>query len=469
MELNTRILQNGANFKDLEENIFEFVCKYGQEILKEILENIDQTILESRDKDKFKCKDKRERTFDTIFGEVTIERRYYKDINDEYRYLLDEYLNIPPDQRQSPGLKEIALDLVRDLPYRKASKKIDDILETSTSHSSIFNWVQDLGSKLSKEDKTKQIDLFRDGVISNNKKRKEIEHLFLEVDGVFINLQGEENDKGELKLGMSYQGWEKRHPMSDEYDLTDKDYYGGVFSSEDFWKETTARIYENYRFSETSISVLCGDGAEWITTGKDYVPKIKARFLDEFHLNKKVYRKLGRSRFIPKILENIDKKQKDKVKENLKKAKEYRHKEKDKNKVDELKKYILKNWYFFQDEKNNKLPNNIRGLGAMESNIDKVLANRFKKRGMRWSKKGARNLAKIIIADRNNSLENKLHKINWEFKTEGLKKIYNTVQRKKPISELEVLKRPMPALRGPKSGQDWVKGLKEISKPSKLV
>ena len=76
----------------------------------------------------------------------------------------------------------------------------------------------------------------------------------------------------------------------------------------------------------------------------------------------------------------------------------------------------------------------------MESNIDKVLANRFKKRGMRWSKKGARNLAKIIIADRNNSLENKLHKINWEFKTEDLKKAYNTVQRKKPISELEVLK-----------------------------
>ena len=36
--------------------------------MKEILENIDQTILENRAKDKFKCKDKRERTFDTLFG-----------------------------------------------------------------------------------------------------------------------------------------------------------------------------------------------------------------------------------------------------------------------------------------------------------------------------------------------------------------------------------------------------------------
>lgn len=99
----------------------------------------------------------------------------------------------------------------------------------------------------------------------------------------------------------------------------------------------------------------------------------------------------------------------------------------------------------------------------MESNIDKVLANRFKKRGMRWSRKGARNLAKIIIADRNDSLERHLKKINWEFKTDDLRKAYNSVQKKYSKSESEVLKATMPALRGPKSGQDWVKGLKSIS------
>jgi len=46
---------------------------------------------------------------------------------------------------------------------------------------------------------------------------------------------------------------------------------------------------------------------------------------------------------------------------------------------------------------------------------------------MRWSRKGARNLAKIIIADRNNTLEKHLNKISWEFKTDDLRKAYNNV------------------------------------------
>lgn len=473
MELDLRILQNKNNFKDLEKEIFRIVCKKSKKRFKKILEEIDQAIMENRDKDKFKLKDIKKRTIDTLFGDVTIERRYYKDSNDEFRFLLDEYLNIPANERQSPALKEIALDLVQELPYRKAADKIENILETSASHTAIFNWVQREGDKLSKEAETKQLDFFRDGLIPDDKDgdRKEIEHLFVEADGIHIPLQNDDKEKGELKLGMSYQGWEKRHPMSDEYNLTGKKYYGGVFSSDEFWKETAAEMYEDYSFSDGSISVLCGDGAEWITTGNEYIPQVKVRFLDEYHLNKKFFRKLGRSEFVPKLLDNIEDNDIDKLRENLKKARQYRHKEKDKKKVDQLKKYLLKNWEFIRDKKQKQkkrdlgLPEEIRGLGAMESNIDKVLANRFKKRGMRWSRKGARNLAKIIIADRNDNLEKHLNKINWEFKTDDLKKTYNNVQKKYSRSESEVLKATMPALKGPKSGQDWVKGLKNISDP----
>ncbi|PUU89077.1 MULTISPECIES: hypothetical protein [Halanaerobium] len=100
----------------------------------------------------------------------------------------------------------------------------------------------------------------------------------------------------------------------------------------------------------------------------EYILQIKIRFLDKCHLNKKFFKKLGNSELVPKLLDNIE-----------------------------------------------------------ENNIDKVLANRFEKRGMRWSRKGARNLAKIIIADRNNTLEKHLNKISWEFKTDDLRKAYNNV------------------------------------------
>jgi hypothetical protein len=473
LELDLRILQNNTNFKDVEKEIFRIVCKEARKRFKKILEEIDQAIMENRDKDKFKLKDIKKRTIDTLFGEVTIKRRYYQDSNDKFRFLLDEYLNIPANERQSPALKEIALDLVKELPYRKAADKVDNILESSTSHTAIFNWVQKEGAKLSKEAERKQKDLFVDGLIPEDKyeNRKEIEHLYVAADGIHIPLQKDDKNRGELKLGMSYQGWQKRHPMSDEYKLTGKKYYGGVFSSDEFWKETAAEMYEDYIFDDASISLLCGDGAEWITTGREYIPQIEVRFLDKYHLNKKFFRKLGNSEFVPKLLNNIEENDVDEMRKNLKKARQYRHKKKDKEKVDELKKYILKNWRFIQDKKREQkmnelgLAEDIRGLGAMESNIDKVLANRFKKRGMRWSREGARNLAKIIIADRNNTLEKHLNKINWEFKTDDLRKAYNNVQKKYSRSESEVLRATMPALKGPKSGQDWVKGLRNISDP----
>ena len=196
MELDLRILQNNTNFKDVEKEIFRIVCKEARKRFKKILEEIDQAIMENRDKDKFKLKDIKERTIDTLFGEVTIKRRYYQDSNDKFRFLLDQYLNIPANERQSPALKEIALDLVKELPYRKAADKIDNILESSTSHTAIFNWVQKEGAKLSKEAERKQKDLFVDGLIPEDKyeNRKEIEHLYVAADGIHIPLQKDDED-----------------------------------------------------------------------------------------------------------------------------------------------------------------------------------------------------------------------------------------------------------------------------------
>jgi len=39
---------------------------------------------------------------------------------------------------------------------------------------------------------------------------------------------------------------------------------------------------------------------------------------------------------------------------------------------------------------------NLRGLGAIEGNVDKLVANRMKKRGMSWTLKGAQRMARLI-------------------------------------------------------------------------
>ena len=50
----------------------------------------------------------------------------------------------------------------------------------------------------------------------------------------------------------------------------------------------------------------------------------------------------------------------------------------------------------------------LRGMGATEGNIDKVLATRMGKRGMAWTPAGARRMGKVLEACRNHELERHL-------------------------------------------------------------
>jgi hypothetical protein len=67
LELDLKILKIETNFKDVEKGTFRIVCKQDQETLKKLLEKIDQAIMENRDEDRFKLKDIKKRTLDTLF------------------------------------------------------------------------------------------------------------------------------------------------------------------------------------------------------------------------------------------------------------------------------------------------------------------------------------------------------------------------------------------------------------------
>ena len=476
------IIENVDNFKELEEEIYQLVCSIVRKKIKEVLKEIDNAINETCDNEIFECHDTRERTIKTLVGPIKFERRYYIDSQGNYHHLLDEYLNLPSNDRQSPGLKEAAIKLIQDESYRDSAEKLEELLGVSTSHSAIHNWVQDLGNKIKKESQKKSKNLFEHGLIpGQSKNRLTIEHLFVEADGLHIYLQNEEKNSGELKLGIGYQGWEKRHPMSEEYRLSQKKYYGGVFDSEAFWKQTTAEMYEQYRFEEDSITLLNGDGAFWVSSGLDYLPAFSVRFLDSFHYSRKIMVKLGRSSYVSRVFEAIKSGDKQALIEHLKEAKSYRKKKKDKKKVTELKKYLLNHWEEIQNHYNSDLdlPEDMRGMGGMESNIDKVFANRFKKRGMRWSINGAENLAHIILADRNNVLEKWFSTINWDIRKEKIKpqikkakkknKTSLTAGEKETADYMKAFKGNMPALEGPDAGKDWVKGMRNIITSGSLI
>ena len=463
-ELILRIIQDVENFKDLEQNIFQAICHRARKALEKVLVLIDEQLKEQRNKEVLKNKGIRKRELKTLFGVIELKRRYYKDLNGSYHYLLDEYLGIPANDRQSPALKEVAFELIKDLSYRKTAEKVEEIIDISTSHSTIHNWVQELGERIRRKREEKRKRLFEAGLVpESDQERKVVDHLFMEVDGVHVNLQREDKDKGEIKIGICYEGWEKKHPMSDEYLVTDKRVFGGVFASDTFWEEATTHLHENYRFTSESITLLNGDAGPWIPSGVKFVPEITAWSLDDYHWNKKIIKLLGRSSYLPDVYQAIRADDKELLVEVLNKAKNYRNRKKDKKKVEKLKDYLLKHWENMQsfEDRGIDVPEDMRGMGAIESNVDKILVVRVKNEGMSWTIEGLKNLVAIIIADRNNELEFKINKRDWEFKKlPEMKEGNRSLQKAPSREESEVISASMPALEGPDSGKDWIDILK---------
>jgi hypothetical protein len=98
----------------------------------------------------------------------------------------------------------------------------------------------------------------------------------------------------------------------------------------------------------------------------------------------------------------------------------------------------------------------------MEANVDKLFADRMKKRGMSWTKKGANRMAKLITLSRTTKLD--MGKRSCAKPAPALSKKGVDV----PQSQLYEqdgsawLQAEMPAFHGPHSDRPWVQALRAL-------
>ena len=89
---------NQLDFKALEENIYREALKHARERLKQILETLDDEILKTRDKTKYRCVNKKATTLKTVMGEIEYSRRLYRHVTKDgkrhYIYLLNKHLGM---------------------------------------------------------------------------------------------------------------------------------------------------------------------------------------------------------------------------------------------------------------------------------------------------------------------------------------------------------------------------------------
>ena len=113
----------------------------------------------------------------------------------------------------------------------------------------------------------------------------------------------------------------------------------------------------------------------------------------------------------------------------------------------------------------NRVPNappDARSLGTMESNGDKLTANRVKKRGMSWTIRGAHRMAKVIQLNRNGELS--------EFcgnrrRCDRRETDLATQKRREVVSKTRVsdwAEMSVPALSGPHNSRPWAHSLRNL-------
>ena len=290
--MKTMIAENGVTFKELEKNIYKWICELGQSFTKEFLERYDRMLMKERDKTKYRHKGLRQTTIKTVYGEVTYNRAVYEVVEEDgtkhFVYLLDETLELENIGLISINMAELLVKGITEQSYRACAAQVSEMTGQTISAMGVWNVIQALGAKVCEEEK-ELTDAHKQGKIHGE---KESPVLFEEADGVYIKLQGKDRkkskqDKAEIKIGIAYDGWKKT--SEDRYALVNKVIVAGFAHAKEFHEYREAAIAEKFNLDEVCQRILNADGASWIKKVKD---KSTCFQLDPFHRNKAVKEKI---------------------------------------------------------------------------------------------------------------------------------------------------------------------------------
>lgn len=252
--------------------------------------------------------------------------------------------------------------------------------------------IQSLGDKVCEE----EIELVKAHKSGQVKGDKEAPVLFEKTDGVYVRLQREKQDKGEIKVGIAYDGW--KQTGKDRYVLDGKVVVAGFSKSKEFQEYREATITQIYNLDEADIRSMNADGAEWV---KSICEADTVFQLDPFHKNKAIKENIPYPQIVNAIHELLNQHDIEGVFHYLEIYKNSLDDEIEK--ADHLIMYFKKNreGLIPYKEKGLNLPENKQGLvyrnmGTMENHVWSIIAKQMKHNHTCWSIKGGNNLAKIL-------------------------------------------------------------------------
>lgn len=409
--MNTIVDKDSLTFKDIEKEIYKYVCRIAVNITKEFLTACDEKLMKERDKSKYRHKGYKEDHIRCVYGDVPYERVVYETYSEggvkEYVYLLDDALRMDTVGKMSLNLVGSVISATSRMSFRDAADEINRNTQAGITFQSAWNVVQRFGDKLEAEEAALIRDYEKD-VIEGE---KEVPVLFEEADGIFLHLQGKDRPKHmsgkEIKVSVCYEGW------NEQGELVGKVMSAGFEDGKTFQKLREAAIKKKYNTEEVRLRVLNGDGAGWVKAFEDPDTVFQ---LDRFHIYQKILKCVRDKDMRHTLKELYDG---GNTEELLKSIRIYAdsiatddEKDKREKKALELYGYLSGNkehLLSYQDREGIKIPEAPAGmvyknLGTQENQNCSVITLRMKNNKGSWSISGGGHMAKILVRFANRTI-----------------------------------------------------------------
>ncbi len=438
-----------------EEEIFNWACSLAQEVAKALLESIDEELMKGKDQSlKVECL--KEHRIITVFGDVRIKRRLYRDSNGAYRFLLDEKMGLDKGCHLSPRVRELATFISSYFPFQRSEEILRAILPSGISHTTIHRLVGKVIDPYLEEEEREIEEVYGDGVIPESE-GKVVPYLFVEADGTNIALQREKSRRAEVKIGIAYEGWEQ--VSKERYRVKEKTVYSGIMNGDRFWEGLSLALAKKYDLSQVGRIVVNGDGASWVKGGAELFGGLFQ--LSRFHLkralNQTLDRELALEVYQACILGKVER-----VDSLLVQAQQKASFDRA-TEIAWLRGYLMENAFGLRDYRLEINGDGLRGLGAIEGNVDKLVANRMKKRGMSWRVIGAQRMARLISLREMGELHSWITQKDKRGETQPQR---GETTHRKPTPREDSggwLQAGLPALYGPHPSRSWVKVLRALA------
>jgi hypothetical protein len=376
---------SSTSFTEIE----EACVKGGREASRQAIEHVCQRLERERGPRSRKARFGRRRTILTRAGYVSLHRGRARRPDGTRCFPLDESLGMAPHHEASPAVRRRGCSLAAEHPYREAARLLGSEVGAHVDHRAIWRWVQADGDERLKERARRVNALFGDGEAPPQPVGEVPDALTVAADATGIRLIG---GPGTVKVAVAFSASEQVGTTAKRR-LLDRMIYADLAEVDPFGMALAYELEARYAAHLVPRMMLLGDGEPWIAgLGDDWLPTSRYQ-CDHWHLASKLK---AFSRTEPhryrRLLDRAFRRP-ERLARDLRAGRHHG----DPEEARLLAGYLEANAPYLHTYRSMGPGHWLHGSGPVEKHVELTVNRRFKRRGMRWSRTGARNLLAIRL------------------------------------------------------------------------